>query len=323
MPSPRSIFRKAVPGLLILGLIVEAWFPFGFEVPIRARRGPAVDQDGTRLFDGHSALISSSAQAWVAAAVDNQELHVRIEARTTDVNQDGPARILTVSRNVYDSALLVGQQGDDLVMELRHPNSDGLGNPPLTVSGAFSDEHWHAIALDIDSRSVQLTLDGVLVQQERLTSPPLAGWDPASRVTVGDEPSGDRPWRGALRLLSVSTGGENLGLMAPGVLQAANDIVWKSRLQGLLRPFPTDPWPISALRILAFAVVAGVTLAHRPGKGTLIALVAMPFVLTFGKVFVMGRDPALADSLLSVVGVLLAEVQRRVRLRADLTATRS
>jgi hypothetical protein len=288
---------------IIVAAMVEAWFPFDVELPVDRRHGPAVGPAGSVVFDGSAALVSAASPPWLATLTAADRLQVRLTARTASTDQEGPARILSVARDPYSMDLLVGQEHDDLLVRLRRPGADDAGQPPIVVPDVFATRSWRDIALDVDRAGVRIAVDGTVVAEEpyppasQRGAGPFAGWDGDQRSSVGDAPGGDRAWRGELSRAEVH--GQDL-LRLP----AADDLVVDSRLDRLWMLRPRDPAAVNVGRLAAFAVLGALVGLVRPARPVLVAAVALPLVLTAGKVFVAGRDPVLADVLLGTLGTV-------------------
>jgi hypothetical protein len=110
------------------------------------------------------------------------QLTLKLACRPASVNQDGPARIISVSTDPYHRNLTVGQEGSALVVRLRTPMTGPNGREPELVKP-------HVFDRDID-RTILITYDG---------------------ATLAAYADGARPWSqrkrtGLSRLVSFLTG---------------------------------------------------------------------------------------------------------------------
>ncbi len=293
-------------------LAIEAWFPFRPEAPLWHRSAPEATADGALRFDGHALLVSRGAPEWLTAVRTTGTIGVTLEARTASPDQDGPARLLTISGGFDHSDLTVGQEDADLVVRVRRPGSDPKGAPPYLVPGVFADSTWRTIDVAVDGSNVTVAVDGQMAVDDDVGGPVTAAWDGSYPVALGDEPRGDRGWRGELRQAEVTAGvapgpgGATVDLLAPGVLDGGHGFLIHSRLGGLSRLSSPDPLAVMALRALVFVPVgmAAQALWRRRGRSVAV-VVGLATLLLVGKVFVSDRHPVLSDSLLYAVGGLV------------------
>ena len=79
------------------------------------------------------------------------------------------ARILTISRDHWQSNLTIGQQGVDLVVRLRRPGSTSWGGPIFEVPGVFAEPRWRQLRLSIEESRIEIT-ETRYVQNARVNS---------------------------------------------------------------------------------------------------------------------------------------------------------
>ena len=223
--------RRWVVGVLVAAtaiVAIEAWFPTTSKV---SRDEPVV-ADGVALFDGRSVLESTPGPEWLGDAIDAGSLEVRLSFETASGDQDGPARLLTITEDVHHADLMIGQDDADLVLRVRRPSSDASGDPAFVVPGAFS-EGWHDLSVRIEAGQLEATFDGRVVLDRPLAAGTdgtgVSSWDRNYRVALGDEPDGDREWEGRLRDVAVVTTSGSTDLLAPGVLQPQSGTIEGSR----------------------------------------------------------------------------------------------
>jgi len=91
----------------------------------------------------------------------SSEFTLLARVATDDVEQDGPARLVSISDGVFDRNLTLGQQGRDLVLRLRMPltGTDG-SDPELVVPDVFVDEAVHDVVVRYDGSIVRIGVDG-------------------------------------------------------------------------------------------------------------------------------------------------------------------
>lgn len=76
---------------------------------------------------------------------------------TSDLNQMGPARIISLSNGPYSRNLTLGQEGTDLIVRLRTTATGNNGvSPEIAISDFFSDLKFHKIAITYDQPTVHI-----------------------------------------------------------------------------------------------------------------------------------------------------------------------
>jgi hypothetical protein len=299
--------RRVAVGLAVVCvavLVAEAWFPFRLELPVWRPSAPDRTAEGVAFGGNGEILASEEGMGWVAEAAGSGRLQVQLEARTGDADQLGPARLLAVSQDHFQADLMVGQEGDDLVVRVRRPGSDPSGEPPFRVAEVFADDRWRALAVTVSDGRVIVAVDGVTQVDESTGPHPLTGWDQSYRVSLGDDIGGERAWQGRLRRAEVDSGdGPTVDLLADGMLETPGGWELRGRVAGLRSAWSDDPLLLSLLRVLVFVPVGAALrrLLRRPLSAA-VAVTSVALVLNVGKAFIAGRHPSLVDLALSALG---------------------
>jgi hypothetical protein len=305
----------------VLALVVASWYPFRPEMPWELRRGPLAASATEARFDGSSVLVSRPDLDWVADAASTGSLRLALDLRTDRAEQSGPARLLSISRDTLAADLMVGQEGDDLVVRVRRPGSDASGHPAFRVPDVFATDQvgrWRHLVLDVGGGRLVAELDGAVVLDQPVT---LAGWDPSYRLALGDEAVGQRGWVGELRHVEVSTPGHTVDVLASGTLDGGSGWIWRDRVRNLTSLSSADPLALIVARFAAFVPVGlGLGLLLRR-RWAVAAMVGIALGLVAGKLFVLGRHPRLGDAIVCVVGglagILLAARLERTQPRSS------
>jgi hypothetical protein len=113
---------------------------------------------------GHSLLSSDEELRFHDALVSRNQLTVLVFMQTNDVDQRGPARILTYSGDTGDRNFTLAQIHDTLTFRLRTPASGSNGtNPALYSKPVLSPNRTAFVAAVYDGRISRLYVDGNLV----------------------------------------------------------------------------------------------------------------------------------------------------------------
>jgi hypothetical protein len=130
---------------------------------------------------------------------------ITIEAWVTpaDTKQSGPARIVSLSAGTNQRNFTLGQDGDRFDVRLRTTRTDDNGLPSLaSTQGAVDVRPTHiAFTRDRSGRTM------LYVNGEQTAAGDGGGdfsnWDEGFSLTLANESTRDRPWRGTLHLVAI------------------------------------------------------------------------------------------------------------------------
>lgn len=139
--------------------------------------GPPPGDGDTWLGEGTTPIALTPAHAgWSSvdpvpalcrALDDALAITVRLDITSASIDQDGPARILTVSKGLSWRNLTIGQAGDALVLRIRTPRSGpNAASPQFVFHGIFAEGRPRAIRLWTDGGSARLWVDDRLVGEQ-------------------------------------------------------------------------------------------------------------------------------------------------------------
>jgi VanZ like family len=194
---------------------------------------------------GPSWLQSDRAAARLAQRLGKTNaFSLRVTCATDDVEQDGPARIVSSSVSPLSRNFTVGQERRDLVFRLRTPETGDNGYPlEVIVPGIFADRQPREILATYDGAALLVTMaHSDAVSSTRLT--------PGSGVAL------------AVRNLSVRADELHVWEM----IYVAMLSLIPGALIGLLGHTSVQRWVLSAAWVLAFAVALEVTIVRVSGS---------------------------------------------------------
>ena len=170
------------------------WYPGALEV--HAATILASSQPATRLAQAMQASNAITVEAWI------------VPGNTT---QNGPARIVSNSNDIYNSNFTLGQglwgsyPTDLYTMRLRTGTTDASGqpsvnSPPHSATSALT----HVVYTRDANNTARLYVDGQQVTQQTLGGGFLT-WDPNYPLMLANELSMNRPWLGTFyRVASIT-----------------------------------------------------------------------------------------------------------------------
>ncbi len=211
---------KAVLAVALLAVyVIAAIYPFRWQWPL-APNLAAWDQAQSLGFPGPGILRSQDPPPWIAAAKRDQSLEIALQVRAFSDRQTGPARVFTVSQDPSRRNLTIAQDGADLVVRLRTPETDLNGMPAHRVAGVFRDNDWKDIRVSIAPESLTIEVNGERLHTAPLPPAPLSNWDASYPLALGNELTHDRAWRGEVRRALVRAGDTSFDYLSPEHLYA-------------------------------------------------------------------------------------------------------
>jgi len=150
-------------------------------------------------------IYSEKSTARLAGAIrKSQEITIEAWLRPANLQQKGPARILTLSKSSSIRNFTLGQEGDRYVVRLRTSKTGNNGiKPPLESNPkAVTGKLTHIVYTRNSSGVARLYIDGKLNAKAGISGD-LSGWSDDLRLALGDEIGGGRPWLGGVHLLAV------------------------------------------------------------------------------------------------------------------------
>ncbi len=136
------------------------------------------------------------------------ELTVEAWIETDDLGQNGPARIVTISDDVRNRNLTIGQGvsnggGDRIEARLRSTTTDDNGRPAtVTGRGSLDTDLTHVVFTRSTDGTARIYLDGV-PRSAGSVGGSLANWSESFALVLGNERDGSRPWLGTLHLVAL------------------------------------------------------------------------------------------------------------------------
>jgi len=301
--------RRVASVFLVVWLAAQvgiAWAPFRLDGVRPVRNGASLSSDGVITFSGsHERAVADPPVPWNDATT----ITVDLEVRTGIGNQAGPARILTVARDHHSSNLVIGQDGDDLIVRVRHGDGDHTERADLRNPDLFAEPAWHHVRVVVDD-NLRVTVNGRVVESRDLPVSALGTWEPGYGISLGDEVSSARAWSGQIRTAQLSVDGRTHDLLAPGFLDIPDRFIYvPPRLRDALSTPNLPAIGQGVLHLLAW-VPAGMLVASRspwPRPSLCLAAQAggVAVLLQTGKVAIEGRHPSLVVTLMQISGALL------------------
>lgn len=295
--------------LVVLAYPLVGLYPYRWDPPRMARNtaGPG-PEGGLRMAPpGPGIARSGGPPEWVEAAMRAQRLRVDLRVRPASLDQHGPARILTLSRDPSVRNFTVAQDGADLIIRIRTPWHTFNGAPQIRVPNVFHAGRWVDIRVRAEPGSIRIEVDGAVRVSDALPPNPLGNWDPSYRLALGNELTGDRPWLGDIGRAVIRTAGTKLDYAAPGALEFPSRL-WYFHNPPALAPFRGVLLSDAAVNLFGFiplGVVLGIA-ARRRGRRApwraLFLVAGASLTLELLQLCVPDRYPSVNDLILNTLG---------------------
>ena len=184
-------------------------------IPDRAGVGEGIDLRidkplGVRFHTGRMGLdlpvvIASDgpAKRLTQALRQAQQFALEVWITPAEGEQTGPARIVSLSLDTSKRSLSLVQEKGRYELRLRTSATNDNGTPATpTPDGTAVHRLTHLVATRSPDGVVRLFLDGKEVATNTVAGD-MNRWPDDCRLVVGNEVSGDRPWRGEIALVAL------------------------------------------------------------------------------------------------------------------------
>ena len=145
----------------------------------------------------------------ISACQGSNEITIDAWVRPANTTQDGPARIVTLSRDLYNRNFTLGQGLWGTLpsalydVRLRTTATDNSGEPSLsTPDGSLTTELTHVVYTRDASGQARIYIDGV-ERASRTVGGDFSNWDGGLRLALANELTGGRPWLGEFHLVAI------------------------------------------------------------------------------------------------------------------------
>ena len=155
---------------------------------VRSKTRIQSGKEASRLVESIRSSGSVSIEAWI---------------RPSKTTLDGPARILTLSKDSTNRNFTLGQEKDRYVLRLRTTKTSSNGLPSVDSSNrSLTPSVTHVVYTRARGGLARIYINGKKNVEKNIGGSP-SNWDGAYRLALADELSGGRPWLGTYYLVAV------------------------------------------------------------------------------------------------------------------------
>ncbi len=320
-------------GLLVLVYLLTmarfAFQPFQWIPGKHYTATPLERSDGAvHLFPGLALESSGDVRRMRTALMTSNRMSLEVVLKTDDLNQGGPARIISFSRNMMIRNFTLGQEGKALVFRLRTTATDLNGVlSELRIPHVFAPSRIQHVVVVYDGEKVRLYLDGQLHPSAIQLAGGFENWGKNHALVFGDEVPGGRPWSGHLQRATIfdrALGIDEVAALyegrAVGFPVLAEEFTAEHRLRYRRLFITHDPaaysWIDLVSNIMGFIPLAGLLWLIFPArlrKRKKLAVWGIPIALGFSasagieltQRYLDMRVPCTLDLIYNLVGTLL------------------
>jgi len=187
-----DISESGVPvNLEISDLSQVAWLP-----------GRGLRVDGTTVISSLEAPVQM-----INAFKSTNEISLEAWIRTSEINQTGPARILSISKDNDYRAATIGQNGNaasyDYVARLNTTQADENGYPEVFTTENFITLNLVHLVYTRDYQGNEHIYINGVQKYEGQRGGDFSSLDSDYFVSIANELSGERPWKGTFYMLAI------------------------------------------------------------------------------------------------------------------------
>ena len=207
----RLIYSDPLAGiywmLLIIYFFILSGFllwPFDFAFYIKNDARWIRSSKGIEFVETGQAVSNFSNQEFFNRLLNGSGLTLELWLETEDLNQFGPARILSYSINPGRRNFTIGQSQDQLIVRLRTTETSLNGmNPHLIVDDTFNYQSLQHMVITYDFSEQKVYSNGEQRARSEILKGDFSNWDPSCRLVMGNEVTGRRPWKGKIFYAAV------------------------------------------------------------------------------------------------------------------------
>jgi hypothetical protein len=159
---------------------------------------------GALVIEGSANVASADKAAKIITACQRSgELTIEAWIKPENNAQTGPARIVSISADTTRRNVTLAQDGAKYDVRLRAESTSENGLPSLnTADGSLKTELTHVVYTRTAAGQATFYLNGK-GDATKDVSGKLSNWSGDFRLLLGNELTGDRPWRGELHLVAL------------------------------------------------------------------------------------------------------------------------
>ncbi len=174
----------------------------GKRVAVQAMGRATLDNQYRMQTAGGSYTISGTEDLILKACQQSNKLSIELTVLTNNLKQSGPARLLTFSSGTGSRNFTIGQNGNQLVLRLRTPNTGENGSSPETQLCSISADKPVHLIISYQPGELICYVDGKQILKSDQVKGDFSNWT-AQHLMIGDEWEGQRSWHGTIEGIAI------------------------------------------------------------------------------------------------------------------------
>jgi hypothetical protein len=294
------------------------FYPFNFQSLIKTNTVSFSQPDGIQ-FNGLGIGYSPDSPKWLKSVITESKFDIKLEFQTAKFDQKGPARILTISKDLHHRNITIGQDEADLILRIRTPLSNQNGYPPYRFKNVFKDKTWQQLHISITPDKLNISINNAEHLSNFMPHNPLFQWSPNYRLALGNEFTNNRSWQGSIRHAVIESEGEKIDYAKKENLFFPEYLVIKNASYNLI-PFSEDAVGLKPLvdwiiNLLGFMPFGFLIMIFTKNQLTILKAVAICALLSLsievGQLFLVRRSTEIEDIILNTFGGFLGILSGR------------
>ncbi len=169
---------------------------------IISRDGASINEDGQIDLKSGAFLAENVNNTLLTACQQSNQLTIECVVTTDNLNQNGPARIISFSKDVTHRNFTLGQDGSRFAMRIRTPHTGSNGLDGEFTFGKIDAGNSIHVIVSYFLSNVFCYVDGELVYSGHGIQGDFSNWELYTLI-FGDEASGGRNWEGKLSHIAI------------------------------------------------------------------------------------------------------------------------
>ena len=159
---------------------------------------------GSLTITGETVIASNQSAGQITDAIRKSgELSIEAWIRPANTTQEGPARIVTLSRDSTHRNVTLGQEANVFDVRLRTSRTSANGTPSLPSSErSVSTRLTHLVYTRTRDGRARIYLNGKKNTEKQVYGD-VGNWDRTFKLALGNELNGSRPWQGTFHLVAI------------------------------------------------------------------------------------------------------------------------
>jgi len=161
-----------------------------------------VDSGGLTFNSATKAMSQNPATKVHTALTESDAFTLEVKFTTSDITQNGPARIVSMSSGSSNRNFTFGQDDEAYLMRLRTGETGSNGTPDMESSDVLATDTLQHVIVVFDGEYVKMWRNGTLEITEARGGT-LDSWADSHYFMLGNESSDDAPWLGTLHKVTL------------------------------------------------------------------------------------------------------------------------